>query len=89
MTSKISKPSSTRAPEQRKPRTASDPEQKPWMKHAGKLKHLHKEIVQINKRVEEAFENIDQEKWGPADKRLNSDSSVKVSRRARRSKPRL
>jgi hypothetical protein len=36
---------------------------KPWMKHLGKLKHLHKERKQIEKRVEEAFEQIDQELW--------------------------
>lgn len=36
---------------------------KPWMKHMGKLKHLHKERRQIEKRVEEAFEQIDQELW--------------------------
>ena len=36
---------------------------KPWMKHIGKLKHLHKERRQIEKRVEEAFEKIDQEIW--------------------------
>ena len=36
---------------------------KPWMKHFGKLKHLHKERTQVEKRVEEAFEQIDQELW--------------------------
>jgi hypothetical protein len=36
---------------------------KPWMKHLGKLKHLHKERRQIEKQVEEAFEQIDQELW--------------------------
>ena len=36
---------------------------KPWMKHVGKLKHLHKERKQIEKRVEEAFEQIDPELW--------------------------
>jgi hypothetical protein len=36
---------------------------KPWMKHLGKLKPLHKERKQIEKRVEEAFEQIDQELW--------------------------
>ena len=40
--------------------TAQD---KPWMKHLGKLKHLHKERKQIEKRVKEAFEQIDQEHW--------------------------
>jgi hypothetical protein len=36
---------------------------RPWMKHLGKLKHLHKERKQIEKRVEEAFEQIDPELW--------------------------
>ena len=31
----------------------------PWTKQLGKLKHLHKERKQIEKRVEEAFEQID------------------------------
>jgi hypothetical protein len=34
---------------------------RPWMKHFGKLKHLHKENRLLNKRVEDAFEKIDQE----------------------------
>ena len=33
------------------------------MKHLGKLKHVHKERRQVEKRVEEAFEQIDQELW--------------------------
>ena len=36
---------------------------RPWMKHVGKLKHLHKETKRIEKRIEEAFEQIDQELW--------------------------
>ena len=35
--------------------------QKPWMKHIGKLKDLHKETERINKVIEEAFEEIDPE----------------------------
>jgi hypothetical protein len=38
------------------------PQEKPWMKHLGKLKHL-RERKQIDKRVEEAFEQIDRELW--------------------------
>ena len=38
-------------------------QEKPWMKHLGKLKHLHNERKQIEKRVEEAFEQIDPELW--------------------------
>jgi hypothetical protein len=37
--------------------------EKPWMRHLGKLKHLRKERKQIEKRVEEAFEQIDREIW--------------------------
>jgi hypothetical protein len=33
------------------------------MKHLGKLKHVHKERRQVEKRVEGAFEQIDQELW--------------------------
>lgn len=36
---------------------------RPWMKHFGKLKHLHAENERVNKRVEDAFEKIDQEIW--------------------------
>jgi hypothetical protein len=39
------------------------PQEKPWTKHLGKLKHLHKENTRIEKRVEEAFEQIDRELW--------------------------
>jgi hypothetical protein len=31
------------------------------MKHMGKLKRLHKEMVRINKVIEEAFEEVDPE----------------------------
>ena len=37
--------------------------ERPWMKHLGKLKHLHKDRKTVEKRVEEAFEQIDQELW--------------------------
>jgi hypothetical protein len=37
--------------------------EKPWMKHLGKLRHLHGERKQIEKRVKEAFERIDLEVW--------------------------
>jgi hypothetical protein len=39
------------------------PQEKPWTKHLGKLKHLRKERKQIEERVEEAFEQIDHELW--------------------------
>jgi len=38
-------------------------QEKPWMKHLRKLKHLRKERKQVEKRVEEAFEQMDQELW--------------------------
>jgi len=41
----------------------SGPGQKPWMRHTGKLKHLRKDTERINKRIEEAFEQIDRETW--------------------------
>ena len=41
------------------------PQEKPWTKHLGKLKHLRKnnDRKQIEKRVEEAFEQVDRELW--------------------------
>jgi hypothetical protein len=38
-------------------------QEKPWMRHFGKLKHLHKERKRVEKHVEEAFEQIDREIW--------------------------
>ncbi len=38
-------------------------DEKPWMQHMGKLKHLHKETERINRIIEEAFEQIDPEMW--------------------------
>jgi hypothetical protein len=37
--------------------------EKPWMKHLGKLKDLHKETQHINQVIEETFEQIDPEMW--------------------------
>ena len=36
---------------------------KPWMKHIGKLKKFRKETNRIEKRIEEAFEQVDPEVW--------------------------
>ena len=36
---------------------------KPWMKHVGKLKDLHKETQRINRVIEETFEVVDSELW--------------------------
>jgi hypothetical protein len=39
------------------------PAEKPWMKHIGKLAHLHEETERINKIIEEECERIDPEDW--------------------------
>jgi hypothetical protein len=36
-------------------------EEKPWLKHMGKLKHLRKETARINRLIEEESEKIDPE----------------------------
>jgi len=41
----------------------SKPADKPWVKLAGGLKHLHKETHRINRIIEEEFEQIDAEDW--------------------------
>ncbi len=38
-------------------------QERPWMKHMGKLKHLRSDRKQVEKRIEEAFEQIDREIW--------------------------
>ena len=38
-------------------------QEKPWMRHLGKLKHLRKERRHIDKQVEQTFEQIDRELW--------------------------
>ncbi len=37
--------------------------EKPWMKHLGKLKHLRKESQDIEKLIEDKFEQIEPETW--------------------------
>lgn len=37
--------------------------EKPWVKHMGKLKHLHRETERINHLIEKDFEKIDEEMW--------------------------
>jgi hypothetical protein len=39
------------------------PGEKPWVKLMGKLKHLHKETLRINRLIEEDSEKIDPEMW--------------------------
>jgi hypothetical protein len=38
-------------------------EEKPWVRLAGALKHLHKETMRINRIVNSEFEKIDLEDW--------------------------
>ena len=37
--------------------------EKPWLKHMGKLKRLHKETLRINRLIEEHSEKVDPEMW--------------------------
>ena len=37
--------------------------EKPWVKLAGKLRHLRKETAQFNQLIEREFERIDPEEW--------------------------
>jgi hypothetical protein len=36
---------------------------KPWMESFGKLRHLHKETIRINRIIEEEFDQIEPEYW--------------------------
>ena len=49
-------------------KNSSSTVERPWMKHVGKLKHLHKEIEQLDRDIEEAFEKIEPEMWTPEPK---------------------
>lgn len=40
---------------------ASKPADKPWMKGAGKLQHLHKETVRIQRLIDKEFGQIEPE----------------------------
>ncbi|MGH9591147.1 MAG: hypothetical protein ACRD25_12185 [Terracidiphilus sp.] len=42
---------------------ASQKAEKPWVRLAGGLKHLHKETVRINGIISGEFEGIDPEDW--------------------------
>jgi len=42
---------------------ASQQEEKPWIRLAGGLKHLHKETVRINEIIKSEFEKIEPEDW--------------------------
>jgi len=36
---------------------------KPWVKHMGKLQHLHQETERISRLIEQGCEKIDEEMW--------------------------
>ena len=38
-------------------------EEKPWVRLAGGLKHLHKETVRINRIIRSEFEEIESKDW--------------------------
>ena len=40
---------------------ASNSRERPWVKHMGKLKHLHRETARINRLIEDSSEKIDAE----------------------------
>ena len=42
-------------------RVLSDRDEKPWMKTFGKLRYLHRETVNINRIIEEEFDQIEAE----------------------------
>ena len=42
---------------------AQSRESKPWMEAFGKLKHLHKETVRIDRNIEQEFGQIEPEDW--------------------------
>lgn len=44
-------------------RTPTSCQDRPWVKHVGKLKHLPRELAKIDQAIEEAFEKIDPEMW--------------------------
>jgi hypothetical protein len=41
----------------------SSPPERPWVRHMGKLKHLHAETERINRLIEADSEKIDAEMW--------------------------
>lgn len=41
----------------------SSSEDRPWMKHVGKLADLHEETKRIERIIEEEFEKIEPEMW--------------------------
>lgn len=53
----------TEAVEEKLAAKSAPVQQKPWMKMAGGLKHLHAETVRIQKLIDEEFEQIEPEDW--------------------------
>ena len=41
----------------------STPPERPWVKHMGKLRHLHQETERINRLIGEDSEKVDAEIW--------------------------
>lgn len=48
---------------QERVRTTRTSGSKPWLKLAGKLRHLRKENLRINQLLEKEFEQIEPEEW--------------------------
>ena len=42
---------------------SSKREEKPWVRLAGGLKHLHKETVRLNRIIKNEFEKVEPEEW--------------------------
>ena len=42
---------------------SSQKDEKPWIRLAGGLKHLHKETMRINRIIKSEFETIEPEDW--------------------------
>ena len=53
----------TEAVQEKLKKPPADSKEKPWMRGAGALKHLHKETVRIQKLIDEEFEQIEPELW--------------------------
>jgi hypothetical protein len=49
-------------------KNSSSVQEKPWMKHIGKLADLREETAEIDRFIEETFENTAPEMWVPESK---------------------
>ena len=52
------------------------PDDKPWMKGFGALRHLHEENVRIQQIIDEEFEQIEPEDWDDIDPTAPSQSRL-------------